>query len=251
MGWIRAALGRLAPRPAAADLPGSRIRAIENRLGYRFRDPRLLAQALKHRSWVYANQGEGVDSNERLEYLGDAVLALAAAEYLFRRYEDRREGDLTRMKSLAVSRALLARRARAIDLGSHILLSPEERAAGGGDQDSILSDAFEAVIGALYLDGGLGPARRFIETVLLHDLEGLVQGEDFVNFKSLLLEHVQGRGQGHPRYQVLDERGPDHEKVFSVDVSVTGQTIGRGQGRSKKEAQQMAARDALQSLGRI
>ena len=251
MGWIRAALGRLAPGPAAADLPGSRIRSLENRLGYRFRDPRLLAQALKHRSWVYANQGDGVDSNERLEYLGDAVLGLAVAEYLFRRYEDRREGDLTRMKSLAVSRALLARRARAIDLGSHIFLSPEERGAGGGEQDSILSDAFEAVIGALYLDGGLGPARRFIETVLLHDLEGLVRGEDFVNFKSLLLEHVQGRGQGHPRYQVLDERGPDHEKVFSVDVSVTGQTIGRGQGRSKKEAQQMAARSALKSLGRI
>lgn len=251
MGWIRSALGRLATRPSLAELPRPRLRALEGRLGYRFRDPRLLVQALKHRSYVYANQGDGVDSNERLEYLGDAVLDLAVAEYLFGRYEDRREGDLTQMKSLVVSRALLARRARSIDLGRHVLLSPEERAAGGDEQDSILSDAFEAVIGALYLDGGLRPARRFIETVLLHDLEGLVRGEDFVNFKSLLLEHVQGRGEGHPKYQVLDERGPDHEKVFSVDVSVTGQTIGRGQGRSKKEAQQMAARDALQSLGRI
>ncbi len=234
-----------------AELPRSGIRALEGRLGYRFRDPRRLAHALRHRSFVYANQGEGVDANERLEYLGDAVLDLVVADYLFRRYEDRREGDLTQMKSLVVSRAVLARRARLIDLGRHILLSPEERAAGGADQDSILSDAFEAVIGALYLDGGLRPARGFVETVVLHDIESLVLREDSVNFKSKLLEHVQGLGEGHPRYQVQDERGPDHEKVFSVDVSVTGQTIGRGHGRSKKEAQQMAARDALQSLGQI
>ena len=135
MGWIRSALGRLAARPSLAELPRSRLRALESRLGYRFRDPRLLVQALKHRSWVYANQGDGVDSNERLEYLGDAVLDLAVAESLFGRYEDRREGDLTQMKSLVVSRALLARRARSIDLGRHILLSPEERAAGGDEQD--------------------------------------------------------------------------------------------------------------------
>ena len=251
MGWIRAALARLGPRPSAAELPRPRLRALERELGYRFRDPRLLAHALKHRSFVYARQGAGIDSNERLEFLGDAVLDLVVAEHLYHRYRDRREGDLTQMKSLAVSRALLARRARAMDLGGHILLSPEERAAGGADQDSILSDAFEAVIGALYLDGGLRPARRFVETAVLHDMEGLADAEDFVNFKSKLLEHVQGRGEGHPRYQVQGERGPDHDKVFSVDVSVTGQTIGRGQGRSKKEAQQMAARDALQSLGEI
>ena len=251
MGWIRATFGRFVPRATIPELSRRQVRGLERRLGHRFADVQLLVLALKHRSYVYAHDGEGVDSNERLEYLGDAVLDLVVAEFLFHRYQDRREGDLTQMKSLAVSRAVLARRARSIDLGRHILLSTEERAAGGADQDSILSDTFEAVIGAVYVDGGLTPARRFVETVILHDIDELGRREDFINFKSRLLEHVQGLGEGHPRYQVQDEQGPDHQKVFSVDVTVTGETLGSGQGRSKKEAQQMAARDALQKLGQI
>ncbi len=227
------------------------IRDLERHLQYRFRDVSLLVQSLKHRSYVYSNQGHGVDSNERLEYLGDAVLDVVVAEFLFRLYVDRREGDLTQIKSLAVSRTVLARRARSIDLGRFILLSPEERNAGGDDQDSILSDAFEALIGAIHLDGGLPAARSLIERVALHDIDELHRREDFINFKSKLLEHVQSLGSGHPKYQVQDETGPDHEKVFSVEVSVTGETLGSGQGRSKKEAQQMAARDALQKLGQI
>ena len=139
---------------------------------------------------------------------------------------------------------MLARRARTIDLGRHILLSPEEREAGGADQDSILSDAFEAVIGAIYIDGGLEPARRFIEAEVLHDIDELGRREDFINFKSKLLEHVQGLGAGHPKYLVQDEQGPDHEKVFSVDVSVTGETLGSGPGTSRKVARQTAARAA-------
>lgn len=250
-GWLRRALGYLSLRPSIPELTRKQIRVVERRLQYRFRDPVHLAQALKHRSWVYAHDGEGIDSNERLEYLGDAVLDVIVAEFLYRRHEDLREGDLTQMKSVAVSRAVLARRARTIDLGRHILLSHEEREAGGGNQDSILSDAFEAVIGAIYIDGGLEPSRRFVESVVLHDIEELGRREDFINFKSRLLEHVQGLGAGHPRYLVQDEQGPDHEKIFSIDVSVTGETFGSGQGKSKKEAQQMAARDALQKLGQI
>jgi len=249
--WLRVALGLLALRPSIPELDRKQIREIERRLGYRFRDPAQLAQALKHRSWVYSHDGEGIDSNERLEYLGDAVLDVVVADFLYQRHEDLREGDLTQMKSVAVSRAVLARRARSIDLGRHVLLSPEEREAGGADQDSILSDAFEAVIGSIYLDGGLEPARRFIEAVVLHDIDELGRREDFINFKSKLLEHVQGIGAGHPKYLVQEEQGPDHEKIFSVAVSVTGETLGSGQGRSKKEAQQMAARDALQKLGQI
>lgn len=249
--WWRALLGRLALRASIPELDRRQLRAVERRLGYRFRLPEHLAQALKHRSWVYANDAGGIDSNERLEYLGDAVLDVVVADFLYHRYPDQREGDLTQMKSVAVSRAVLARRARSIDLGRHLLLSPEERDAGGDDQDSILSDAFEAVIGAIYVDGGLEPARRFIEAAVLHDIEELGRREDFINFKSRLLEHVQGLGAGHPRYLVQDEQGPDHDKIFSVAVSVTGETLGNGQGRSKKEAQQMAARDALQKLGQI
>jgi ribonuclease III len=249
--WLRGAAERLLPRSVQTDLSRVQIRDLERRLQYHFRDVQLLMQSLKHRSYVYSRQGHGVDSNERLEYLGDAVLDVVVAEFLFRRYVDQREGDLTQIKSLAVSRTVLARRARGIDLGRFILLSPEERNAGGANQDSILSDAFEAVIGAIHLDGGLPAARGFIERVALHDIDELHRLEDFINFKSKLLEHVQSQGSGHPKYQVQDETGPDHEKVFSVEVRITGQTMGAGQGRSKKEAQQMAARDALQRLGQI
>lgn len=249
--WLRGAVERLLPRSTQTDLSRVLIRDFERRIQYRFRDVELLMQSLKHRSYVYSRQGHGVDSNERLEYLGDAVLDLVVAEFLYRRYVDQREGDLTQIKSLAVSRTVLARRARTIDLGRYILLSPEERNAGGDEQDSILSDAFEALIGAIHLDGGIEAARTFIERIALHDIDELHRLEDFINFKSKLLEHVQSLGSGHPKYLVQDETGPDHAKVFSVEVSITGQTMGAGQGRSKKEAQQMAARDALQRLGQI
>ncbi|MEE2659378.1 MAG: ribonuclease III [Candidatus Latescibacterota bacterium] len=237
------------PKASIEGLHQDQVRELEERLQHCFRDRQLLATALKHRSYVYAHDGNGLDSNERLEYLGDAVLDLVAAEFLFHRYQDRREGELTQMKSLVVSRVVLARRARTIDLGRFILLSQEERAAGGADQDSILSDAFEAVIGALFLDGGLRTAQRFVERTVLHDLDEIHRREDFLNFKSRLLEHVQSQGSGHPKYYVQNEVGPDHDKLFSVEVSVIGETLGSGQGRSKKEAQQMAARDALHRLG--
>ena len=251
LGWLRSAVVRFLPRSAQTELPRTEIRALERRLEYHFRDVDLLVQSMKHRSYVYSRQGHGLESNERLEYLGDAVLDVVVAEFLFRLYEDKREGDLTQIKSLAVSRTVLARRARSIDLGRFILLSPEERNAGGDNQDSILSDAFEALIGAIHLDGGLPAACAFIERVALHDIDELHRREDFINFKSRLLEHVQSQGAGHPKYQVHEESGPDHEKVFSVEVSITGQAMGTGTGRTKKEAQQMAARDALQRLGEI
>ncbi len=243
--WLGRILGRRSSTPALD------LRALQAHVGYRFRDHTLLEQALKHRSYVYARQGTGVESNERLEYLGDAVLDLLVAEFLYREYQSLREGDLTQMKSLVVSRTILAAKARSIDLDHFILLSAEERRAGGAVQPSILSDALEAVIGAIYLDGGLEAARRTVHDVLLQDFEELHTREDFVNFKSRLLEHTQSQGSGHPKYHVHNEDGPDHDKLFSVNVSVTGETLGSGQGRSKKEAQQMAARDALKRLGQL
>jgi ribonuclease-3 len=235
----------------AHDLPNIDLRDLQARLGYRFRNSHLLVQALKHRSYVYSLQGTGVDSNERLEYLGDAVLDLLVAEFLYRQFAELREGDLTEMKSLVVSRTVLSRKAKKLDLGKFILLSNEERNAGGADQSSILSDAMEAIIGAIYLDGGLEAARGSVGYIILDDFDELSQREDHINFKSRLLEHTQSTGSGHPKYLTHDEEGPDHKKTFSVQVSVTGETMGSGRGRSKKEAQQMAARDALERLGQL
>ena len=244
LGWLSRIFARQSSAPAD-------LRDLQVHIGYRFRNHTLLEQALKHRSYVYARQGTGVESNERLEYLGAAVLDLLVAEFLYREYEDLREGDLTQMKSLVVSRTILAAKARSIDLDHFILLSAEERRAGGAVQPSILADGLEAVSGAIYLDGGLEAARRTVHDVLLQDFEEMHTREDFVNFKSRLLEHTQSQGSGHPKYHVHNEDGPDHNKLFSVNVSVTGETLGSGQGRSKKEAQQMAARDALKRLGQL
>lgn len=249
MGWLSALFRRWRRMPAV--LPAAQLRAIERRLGYHFRNPELLAHALKHRSFVYANQGRGLESNERLEFLGDAVLDLVVAESLFRRFPEQREGNLTQMKSVAVSRAVLARKAGELGFEAFVLLSNEERLSSGGRQPSILSDAFEAVIGAMYLDGGLEPSRRFIERVVLQGLGAVIAEEEHTNFKSKLLEHTQGLGAGHPKYQVSSEEGPEHCKVFSVEVIVTGQLMGQGRGLSKKEAQQMAAKDALRRLGAL
>ena len=245
----RLLMGRRSHPAIPDELSPDTLRELEAKIDYRFRDPSTLVTALKHRSYVYALRGRGVESNERLEYLGDAVLDLLVADFLFRKFKDKREGDLTQMKSLIVSRTILAKKARSIDLGRYVLLSPEEHDAGGAKQPSILCDAFEALIGVIYLDGGIEAGRNFVERFVLNDFEDLIQRDDYVNFKSKLLEHTQGTGCGHPKYMVHAEEGPDHRKVFSVEVSVNTEKVGRGRGRSKKEAQQMAAKDALQRLG--
>lgn len=232
-------------------LSADTLRELEEKIDYRFGDLSLLVTALKHRSYVYALHGHGIESNERLEYLGDAVLDLVVADFLFRRFNDKREGDLTQMKSLIVSRAILAKKARNIDLGRYVLLSPEEHSAGGAKQPSILCDAFEALIGVIYLDGGIEAGRNFVERFVLNDFDEMIRRDDYINFKSKLLEHTQSTGCGHPKYMVHAEEGPDHRKVFSVEVSVNTEKLGWGRGRSKKEAQQMAARDALQRLGTL
>ena len=250
MGWI-AALARRWRRSQEEGYSPTELRELQRQIGYRFKDPLLLVHALKHRSYVYARQGHGIDSNERLEYLGDAVLDLVVAEFLFREFDDKREGHLTQMKSLIVSRGTLADKARNLALGRFVLLSSEERNAGGHEQPSILCDTFEAIVGAMYLDGGLHVVRKFAEKRVLDDYEELISRDDYVNFKSKLLEHTQREGAGHPKYFVHAEEGPDHDKIFSVEVSITSEKLGSGRGRSKKEAQQMAARDALRRLGAL
>ncbi|MCK4412124.1 MAG: ribonuclease III [Candidatus Eisenbacteria sp.] len=223
------------------------LQAFEARAGLRFNDTGLLQRALTHRSYLGGEEAHGPDSNERLEFLGDAVLELIVIEHLYHRFPFDREGDLTQKKSLLVSRPVLADRAERLRLGRFILLSDAEREAGGGERSSILADGFEAVLGAIYLDQGLEGARRFVGRWLLRHSSRILHDTEKQNFKSLLQERIQAHLRVHPRYRVINEEGPDHEKRFSIEVVVRGQVLGSGAGRNKKEAEQQAARDALGS----
>lgn len=214
-------------------------------------DPALYRQALTHRSFLGENGQSRGESNERMEFLGDSVLELVVNEYLYARYAESREGDLTKKRSLLVSRAILARKARELGLGSFLFLSEAEDEAGGRQRDSILADGYEAVVGAVYLDQGLEAVRGFIDRTLLGDAPGILADQAHLNFKSLLQEHVQSSSRSQPRYRVRSEAGPDHEKTFVVEVSVRGNVLGTGSGRNKKEAEQVAARDALVRLEKL
>lgn len=250
---LRAWLSRLGPRRSArqhenetAEVPDLAI--LETKLGHRFADVDLLRTALTHRSHVYRSGQERVHSNERLEFLGDSVLGLIVNEYLYEAFPERSEGDLTKVKSLVVSRAVLGRAAEGLDLGQHLILAPGEIDAGGRMRASILSDAYEAVLGALYLDGGLEPVRNFVIRDLMESLEETVTDHRLVNYKSQLQETIQAHLKSPPRYKLTATHGPDHAKRFIVEVLVRGRVLGRGEGNSKKLAEQRAAREALLHL---
>lgn len=217
-------------------------------IGYRFRRRELITQALKHRSYLPQVNERRSYSNERLELLGDSVLGLVVTEYLYRKFPEKEEGDITAIKSLLVSRKILTRIARKLNLGRFLFMSESEDQAGGRLRPSIIADAYEAVIGAVYLDGGLDPARRFVKQSLLCDMEQILSEEQHRNFKSILLELSQSRNLGTPYYNVLSEEGPDHNKIFTVEVRIQNRTMGMGVGNSKKRAEQNAAQHALAQL---
>ncbi|MEW5700649.1 MAG: ribonuclease III [Candidatus Zixiibacteriota bacterium] len=216
-------------------------------LGYRFRDPRLLQEALTHRSYAYSVHGD--PTYERLEFLGDSVLGLVVARHLYLRHPGKTEGELTKLKASLVNLKTLTVVAKREGLGAYIRLSPEEDKAGGRRRGSILSDVYESVLGAIFLDGGLDAAAAVIERTLIRSLSGKARDILEVNYKGELLEYLQGRGLGMPRYEVAGESGPDHEKIFTVIVRADGRSVGRGTGANKKEAEQRAAREALMTLG--
>jgi ribonuclease-3 len=226
--------------------PSISLDTFESVLGYVFQDKKILAKALSHRSSV-----AGGLANERLEFLGDAVLGLVVSEYLFKRYPEYNEGNLTKVKAALVNEAMLSKVAGKLKLGQFIYLSSEEEKSGGRLKASIIADAMEAVIGAVYLDGGLVPAAAIVKKVLLDDFENLIKDEAMFNFKGEFLERMQGEGRGSPRYEVMEELGPDHIKTFIMSVSVDGVKLGVGQGATKKEAEQKAAKMALESLARL
>jgi ribonuclease-3 len=225
------------------------LAAVSKLIGYRFKDTAHLALGLSHRSYIRTQPG-GSNSYERLEFLGDSVLGLVIAEQLYRDRPGETEGDLTKIKAMLVNETTLAQVGREIGLNAHILLSPEEEKSGGRDRNSIVADAFEAVIGAIYLDGGIDPAREFILNRIYSRRDSITSDLAQRNYKGDLLEFVQSRGEGVPKYDVISEAGPDHDKTFHVIVTVTGEKIGEGTGQSKKEAEQKAAAMALELIDR-
>ena len=217
-------------------------------LGYQFQDIGLLEEALTHRS--HANSSSSSITYERLEFLGDSVLGLVVARHLFEKHPSFSEGELTKAKAALVNIKMLTKVAKREGLGRYVKLSTEEDRAGGRQRSSILSDVLEAVIGAVYLEGGIGAASELIERILIDRYAGKDALLLNANFKGDLLEYLQGEGHGLPRYEVVDESGPDHEKVFTVAVMADGREVGRGIGTNKKEAEQQAAREAMQLLFR-
>ncbi|MGH8093363.1 MAG: ribonuclease III [Chthoniobacterales bacterium] len=217
---------------------------LEERIRYPFRDPQLLAEALTHPSRSHERQRKHFD-NQRLEFLGDAVLQLVVTEYLFARYPEAGEGRLTTWRSRLVSREALRLQAARLDLGQHLLMGRGEEASGGRQRDSNLGDAFEALLGAIFLDSDLEITRRFILEAMREEMERLEEESLEVNPKGQLQELLQAISPRSPVYELLDERGREHEKTFSVRVIWENQVLGEGGGRSKKQAESAAALVAL------
>jgi len=215
---------------------------LEERIGYCFQNINLLKQALTHSSFTNEQRIYKKKNYERLEFLGDAVLELVSSDFLFREHSDMPEGELTKTRAALVCESSLALCARDIELGQFILLGKGEENTGGRKRDSIISDVMEAIIGAIYLDGGMKPARAFIERFVLSDLE---DKQLFYDSKSTLQEVVQGRLKKEVRYELLGERGPEHDKTFQVSVYMGEERLGTGAGRTKKAAEQQAAYKAL------
>jgi ribonuclease III len=228
-----------------ADRGGPSLAALQKKIGYRFRNLGLLTLALTHKSNVGPDDKKGLQSNERLEFLGDAVLNCLVTEHLYRVYPGKSEGQLSKVKSLVVSRKILGEIAQAFCLGDHLLFGYSEKKSGGNQRLSILSNAFEAVLGALYLDGGLEPSRTFLTTFLFRSIDAFLKDESNINYKSRILELSQHDGFGIPKYRVVSARGPEHAKEFTIDVAVGGVVLGEGEGSNKKLAEQNAARAAL------
>ncbi|MBF0432967.1 MAG: ribonuclease III [Fibrobacteria bacterium] len=230
----------------------STLARLEDRLGHTFKDISLLKLALSHRSYVHSRGNSTAEySNERLEFLGDAVLDLVITEYLYRQYPGKREGKLSKMKALVVSSRVLKICAREWEIGNFIFLSKAEKRSGGANRSSILADVYEAVLGAVYLDGGLEPAVKLIHSSLVPIMEDVLNDEKYANYKSNLLEYSQSKGLGIPEYQVIDEWGPEHDKQFKIGVHIQNTEWGHGSGGTKKAAEQVAARMALESRGAI
>ena len=223
------------------------MEALQERIGYRFHDKALLERALIHSS--YANESrQKIECNERMEFLGDAVLSIIVADHIFHKFH-LAEGDLTRIRASLVCEKSLFEFAQKIQLGQELLLGHGEEQTGGRERPSVVSDAFEALIAAIYLDSGIESARKFV----LPFVTEMLEHEDslsFKDYKTILQEIIQQNPEEKLVYKLVGEKGPDHDKRFLVDVMLNSNVIGRGEGRSKKNAEQMAAKEALELMGK-
>ncbi len=236
--------------PKPEKLPSAqRLAKLEACAKHAFKNPHQGLVALTHKSYCNEHKDEPCEDNERLEFLGDAVVDLAIGQRLMERFPKANEGELSKLRALIVNEEGLARVAKAMALGDLLLLGRGEALTGGREKNSVLADALEAVVGALYLGNGMPDVLTFIDLFFGEALEGVAQGRQGKDNKSLLQEEAQQRLKSSPRYRVINETGPEHEKIFEVEVSINGEFYARSSGRSKKEAEQAAAEKTLEILG--
>ena len=257
MGWVAEILKEISRRWNARksaeresdqkNLLLKNISQFQQLTGYTIKNQDIFVLALLHRSFLQ-RPGKGDRSNERLEFLGDSVLNLVVAEYLYNSFPEAEEGDLTKIRSRLVNRKALATYAKEIKLMDFILMSTSAAQSIGKGYDTIIADTYEAVIAAIYLDGGYPEARKFVERQVLAAIKNRTVVTEDENYKSILLEYAQARGLGVPRYIIVKEEGPDHDRTFTVDVTVNSTRLGSGTGKNKKEAEQIAANKALCEL---
>ena len=229
-------------------LPQEKIRELERTLSYSFKQQSLLLLALTHKSYANEHRLGSLGHNERLEFLGDTVLDFVISDFIMKICPESPEGELSKLRAVVVSEPSLAKVAREMDMGSYLLLGRGEEQTGGRDKNSLLANSLEAVIAAIYLDSGLEEAYRLISESFGPDIRVMVGSGQVHDYKTELQEQCQSRFGELPKYGVVGESGPDHQKVFEVEISAGGRVLGSGTGRSKKEAEQMAAGVALDNL---
>jgi ribonuclease-3 len=253
MGWVLRTLqkwgGKLFDNQEKLqrNLLRRKLKTFQQRIGHTIRNEEVFVQSLLHRSFLQRMSHVG-PSNERLEFLGDSVLNLIVAEYLFHHFPNAEEGELTKLRSRLVNRKALATYGKELLLLDFIMMSDSAAHAGSKGSDTIIADTYEAVVAAIYIDGGFEEAKKFVQRQVLAAVESGSVTTDDQNYKSRLLEYSQARGLGVPRYSTVREEGPDHDRTFTVEVFLTNQRKGTGSGKNKKEAEQAAASKALEIL---
>lgn len=230
------------------ELTNFNFNQIEQIINYRFSDKKLLLRAFKHRSYLSISKENQLESNERLEFLGDAILDHATTFFLYTTYPEKTEGQLSQMKSVLVSRPVLAEVCKRLNIGKFLLIDKGEEKTGGRSRKSNLANLYEALIGAIYLDGSFKDADQFLKKTLFSDYREILDKKKYLNYKSILLEFSQSKGMGSPNYSTIAESGPDHDKKFVVTVSLNSKQNARGTGRSKKIAEQEAAHNLLKKV---